>query len=156
MEVFGTISTALDLIQRIKDSFTKINRALRGGLTISEKIADSLHGIEDLLRQDALMDSPALRGDLIDFEQGLRRILLRRETLLKKSGDGLLNRSIKRLKEVFHPDDVTNDLYLLCERIRYCLQSLQVSFRPYPDLSFPDLSHSDETDETKRRRGEEM
>ncbi|KAG8921402.1 hypothetical protein FRC02_000267 [Tulasnella sp. 418] len=126
MDVFGTVSAAISLVEKVKAIFDQVDQNKNDCAVFSAEIVKALLNVQQFWQQHSLNPPKELRDGLSEFELELRSINASLASLLKPSKEGALGSSLAKLNEVYNVNDIQNELISLRQKVQTCQQQLQL------------------------------
>ncbi|KAG8909737.1 hypothetical protein FRC02_007599, partial [Tulasnella sp. 418] len=125
MDIFGTISAAIGLVEKVKAIFDQVDQNKDNCVVLSTEIVESLLSVQQFWKQNSSCPPAELEDGLSKFESDLRSINASLAHLLKPARNGTLDSSIAKLKEIYNVNEIKNELVLLDRKVQRCHRELQ-------------------------------
>ncbi|KAG8916932.1 hypothetical protein FRC02_003464 [Tulasnella sp. 418] len=125
MDIFGTVSAAIGLVEKVKAIFDQVDQNKHDCAVFSAEIVKSLSSVQQFWQQNGSCPPPELRDGLSEFESDLRNINASLASLLKPAKDGVLANSIAKLNEIYNVNEIKNELVSLDRKVQRCHRDLQ-------------------------------
>ncbi|KAG8939481.1 hypothetical protein FRC03_006280, partial [Tulasnella sp. 419] len=125
MDIFGTVSAAISLVEKVKAIFDQVDQNKHDCVVFSTEIVKAPLNVQQFWQQHSLNPPKELRDSLSEFELELRSINASLASLLKPTNEGALNSSLAKINEVYNVNDIKNELLSLRQKVQACQQQLQ-------------------------------
>ncbi|KAG8917230.1 hypothetical protein FRC02_003269, partial [Tulasnella sp. 418] len=125
MDIFGTVSAAIGLLEKVKAIFDQVEQNKDDCVVLSIEIVESLLNVQQFWKQNFSCPPAELEDGLSKFESDLRSINASLTHLLKPPKNGALGSSIAKLNEIYNVNDIKNELRSLDRKVQRCHRELQ-------------------------------
>ncbi|KAG8958368.1 hypothetical protein FRC03_009195 [Tulasnella sp. 419] len=127
MEIFSTVSAAIDLGLKIAAAAEQVGQNRNQSAALSSDIVNSLQQIETFLKHRTSGPSVELCDAISQYEHDLRRILRHLERSTQQTNGNPLHGPTSRIKQLYTANDIKTELVELRQKVQTCHQNLQTS-----------------------------
>ncbi|KAG8942617.1 hypothetical protein FRC03_003003 [Tulasnella sp. 419] len=125
MDIFSTVGTAIELVGKVKAIFDQVDQNKHDCAVLSSEVIASLTKIQEFLEHRAVALPQELSNSLSEFEMDLNTINSSLRSLINPVPNGISERSMSKLKELYNVDDIKYELSTLRQKVQFCHQQIQ-------------------------------